>query len=143
MHEVQIARRAGGCHMGGPCDGYKPRRHSRGECWWNYLRIRRMSSEQYQYMVKTRRSELASEAQKFSKLAEQVNKLEPEATLWQNRGYLFIAVGGALLLLSLFRFFSRVCSRKDEDISEPLLDTPPGHIHMHQYEHSQRNGRYE
>ena len=92
----------------------------------------RMSSQQYQYMLKSRRDKLAATARKMAALAAEVNRMEPEAKMWQYRGYVFIGAGGALMVIALYRYFTRVCrQRRQQSYSEPLLDVPPGNIHFH------------
>ncbi|CAB9515996.1 expressed unknown protein [Seminavis robusta] len=92
----------------------------------------RMSSEQYKYMTRMRRSELAEEAKKYSAMIAEVNALEPEAQEWNGRGRLLMTVGAALFVITLFRWCKRCfCSRREEevDISKPLLEVPPGDLY--------------
>lgn len=88
----------------------------------------RMSAEQYNYMLGMRRQTLAANAKKMAQMAAEVSKMEPEANMWQTRGYLVIAMGSTLLLLALYRQISRKIKRKkDEDyFNQPLLDVPTG-----------------
>lgn len=94
----------------------------------------RMSSQQYQYMLSQRRETLAANAKKFAAMAVEVNKMEPEATMWQHRGYLLVGGGAALLLIALFRLRTRRIRQQEETYNQPLLRIPPGHIAVHKYQ---------
>ena len=93
----------------------------------------RMSKEQYQYLMQTRREGIASEAKKYKKEAEEVAKMAPTAETWESRGYLLLGIGGALMLLALIRLLRHCycCQRTDpKDFNEPLLtNVPPERIH--------------
>ena len=93
----------------------------------------RMTAEQYKYMMRMRRENIANEAKAYLREAQQVNAMEPEATMWEKRGQLVMLVGSVLLALSVLRCLQRSCCQRDdeeEDSSSPLLQhqVPPEQI---------------
>jgi hypothetical protein len=85
----------------------------------------RMSAEQYQYMLKVRRSEVASEAKAILDRKTEIARvaaLEPVADKWMNYGGTFLTVGmvSMLLVVGLVvkAFYDRAYPKK---MSEPLL----------------------
>lgn len=79
----------------------------------------RMSKEHHEYLMKTRRKELAEEAKKKSKQIAEVSAIRPEAQEWESRGQLALMAGAVIFATALMRVIKRLWSackrRKGED----------------------------